>query len=229
MKADPAPDSGFIKDPAVMSPWEERAAFVQRIWFKDQKQHYATRDRFRKIRFLPTRTDFLQDAGWWDQINAAGQKEYREDTIEMAKFADDTLRQVFQDDPTKRFVVSETTDSRTVVYEFAIVELRPTKAVVNAAGTVLGALVPGGGIVKSTAKGSIAVEVSARDGSNNELLLTWADREIDRSSPFSFRDFTAYGHAKRTIRRWAEDLLEAWTTPDTHLIEGPSPITVDPF
>lgn len=229
MKADPAPDSGYIEHPERMSPWTERAAFVQRIWFKDRKEHYATRDRFKKISFRPTRTDFLKDAGWWDELNAAGQEQYKSDAIELAKYTDETLRKVFQEDPTKRFIVTEDPDDSTVVYEFAIVELRPTKAVVNAAGTVLGALVPGGGIVKSTAKGSIAVEVTGRDGKDNELLLTWADREIDQSAPFSFRDFLAYAHAKKTVRRWAEDLLEAWVTPDTHLIEGPSPITVDPF
>lgn len=196
---------------------------------KDQKELYATRDRFKKIHFRPTRTDFLQEAGWWEELNAAGRKEYDGDVIAMAKYTDETLREVFRSDPSSRFIVTELPDESTVVYEFAIVELRPTKVIVNAAGTALGALVPGGGIVKSTAKGSIAVEVSARDGKNNELLLTWADREIDQSSPFSFRDFAAYAHARRSVRRWAEDLLEAWTTPDTHLIEGPSPITVNPF
>lgn len=147
----------------------------------------------------------------------------------MAKFINETLEMVFREDPNKRFQVVQHADQSTVIYEFAIVELRPTKVVVNAAGTALGAVVPGGGLVKSTAKGSIAVEVSARDGKDNELLLTWADREIDRSAPFSFRDFAAYAHARKTVRRWAEDLLEAWTTPDTHLIEGPSPVTINPF
>ncbi len=229
LKPDPAPDSGYIAHPEKMAPWNERAAFVQRIWFKDQKGLYATRDRFKKIHFRPTRTDFLKEAGWWDELNAAGKAEYDQDVQDMAQYTDATLREVFQSDPSKRFNVTEDPDESTVIYEFALVELRPTKVMVNAAGTALGAFVPGGGIVKSTAKGSIAVEVSARDGKDNELLLTWADREIDQSSPFSFRDFAVYAHARKTVRRWAEDLLEAWKTPDTHLIEGPSPITVNPF
>lgn len=229
MKPDPAPDSGYIAQPEVMAPWKERAAFVQRIWFKNQKEHYATRDRFSKIHFRPTRTDYLSSPGWWDELNAAGREEYHRDALSMAEYLDQALSDVFTKDPSKRFVVTDTPDSNTIIYEFALVELRPTKVAVNAAGTALGALVPGGGIVKSTAKGSIAVEVTARDGSNEELLIAWADREIDQAAPFSFRDFAAYAHARKAARRWAEDLLEAWTTPDTHLIEGLSPVTIDPF
>jgi hypothetical protein len=189
LKADPAPDSGYIPHPEQMSPWPERADFVQRIWFKDEKSLYATRSRFTKICFLPTRIDFLQSPGWWDSLNAAGRDQYKKDVSSMANYLDTTLKEVFQSDPSKRFVLTDKPDENTVVYEFAIVELHPTKVAVNAAGTALDILVPGGGVVKSVAKGSIAVEVAARDGRNNDLLLTWADREIDTTSPFSFRVF----------------------------------------
>ncbi len=229
MDGDPAPDAGYIEHPEKLAPWPQRAAFTQRIWFKDQKEHYRTRDRFTKIHFNPTRIDYLRDVGWWDSLNSAGKEAYQKDAQEVAKYLDQELKITFSEDPSKRFKVVDTIDEETVIYEFAIVELRPTKAVVNAAGTALGFLVPGGGLVKSTAKGSIAVEVNAYDGANRELLLSWADREIDRVSPFSFRDLSAYGHAHKTIRRWAEDLLKAWNTPDTVVIEDPSPVTLDPF
>lgn len=228
-KANPAPDAGYIEHPEQMAPWPERVPSIQRIWFKDRKELYASRQRFTKIHFPPTRTDYLSSPGWWSELNAAGRNQYRRDAKEMAKYIDDTLRKIFRADSRKRFDVVESPDAETVIYEFAIVELQPTKVAVNAAGTALGALVPGGGIVKATAKGSIAVEVTARDGKDNDLLLTWADRDIDRISPFSFRDFGAYAHARKTVRAWAELLLEAWNTPDTHLIEGPSPVTLNPF
>jgi hypothetical protein len=228
-EASPARDSGYIENPERMNPWKERAGFLQRIWFKDQKELYATRERFTKIHFLPTRTDFLAELNWWDDVNIGSEKNYKDDVKEMALYIDNTLRDVFRNDPLKRFTVTESIDDSTVVYEFAIVELKPTKVVVNAAGTALGVLAPGGGIVKSTAKGSIAVEVKARDGKNNELLLAWADREIDRAAPFSFRDFSAYAHARKAVQFWAEDLLEAWNTPDSHVIEGPLPVTLNPF
>lgn len=200
IRPDPAPDSGYIQHPEQMSPWPERADFVQRIWFKDRAQHYATRSRFTKIYFRPTRTDFLQSAGWWDALNSAGREQYQHDAKEMATFLDATLREVFKQDPLKRFEVTENPDATTVIYEFAIVELRPTKVAVNAGGTALGMIVPGGGLVKSGAKGSIAVEVTARDGKDGDLLLSWADRRIDRTAPFSVRDFAEYAHARKTAR-----------------------------
>ncbi len=226
-----APDSGYIEEPKLMAPWPERAAFVHRIWFKDRKQHYATRSRFTKICFAPTRTDFLSEPGRWNLLHSAGRARYNRDVRTMAKYMDDTLREVFLADPLKRFEVTESPDAETIVYEFAIVELRPTKVTVSIIDTLIGIFVPGGSLIKYvfTSKGSIAIELTARDGKNNEFLITAADRRVDQSSPCSMRDFEKYAHARKTVRLWAEELLKAWNTPDTIKIERPSVFTINPF
>lgn len=215
-----------------MAPWTQRAGYAQRIWFNNRRQFYATRSRFTKIYFSPTRTDFLRSPDSWDQLNSAGFAQYKEDSKTMAKCLDDTLRKVFREDPLKRFKVVNRPDKDTVIYEFAITELRPTKVAVNVGGTVLGFFVPFAGLATTVAadtQGSIAVEVTARDGKNHELLVAWADRRVDRLALFSVRDYEKYAHAKITIQQWAEALLMDWNTPDTVWIERSYPLTLNPF
>lgn len=229
---DPAPDSGYIEHPKKMVPWTQRAGYVQRIWFKNRKQFYATRSHFTKIYFSPTRTDFLSLPSSWDQVNSAGLEQYKDDAKMMAKCMDDTLRSVFRNDPLRRFKVVNRPDKDTIIYEFAIVELRPTKVAINVGGTVLGFFLPLAGLATTFAadtQGTIAVEVTARDGKTHELLVSWADRRIDRLALFSFRDYEKYAHARTIVQQWAEALLMDWNTPDTVWIERPYPLTLNPF
>jgi hypothetical protein len=233
LKTDPAPDAGFIPNPGRLAPWPERAACVQRIWFKNCWRFYATRDRFTKICFRPTRVDYLEFPSQWNTLNSGGRKRYQDDVFAMANYVDDTLRKTFAEDPDNRFQVTETPDANTIVYEFAIVELCPTKVAENVGTTVLGFFIPlyGSAIARVVVetRGSIAVEVVARDGATNEPLLAWADRKEDRIAPCSIRDFEAYGHARKAVRRWAENLLLAWKTPMSVQIKDDSPLTLNPF
>ena len=231
IKPDPAPDSGFIPNPHEMAPWPERAAFVQRIWFKDRKQFYATRERFTKICFKPTRTDFLNTPGWWDKLNAGGRNLYFKDVGTMARYVDATMQKTFRADSLKRFELTDTPDEHTIVYEIALVELRPTKVAVNVFSSILGVIVPYTWFTPIVVKtrGSIAVEVTARDGANDELLVAWADRRIDLITPCSIRDFEAYGHARRAVESWAKDLLKAWNSPESVVIKDELPVSLNPL
>ena len=231
IKPDPAPDAGFIQNPQDLAPWPERAAFVQRIWFKDRPQFYATRNRFTKICFKPTRTDFLGLPGWWDKLNSGGRKLYLKDVGSMAGYVDATMRDVFRDDPLKRFEVADKPDEHTIVYEIAIVELRPTKVAINMCSAILGIFFPYTVFTPVVVKtrGSIAVEVTARDGANNDLLVEWADRRLDLITPCSIRDFEQYGHARRAVEGWATNMLKAWNSPESVVIEDSLPISLNPL
>lgn len=229
LKASPGQPSGYIERPELLGEWPEHAPFLQGIWFKDRETLYRTRERFKKICFRPTRIDFLARRGWWDELNSLDKEGYRKDVQDFAQHLDRVLREAVTNDPRKRFVLAEVPDAETVVYEFALTELVPTKTHINVLGTAAGAVLPGGGAVKVLAKGSVAVEVKAFDGANGDLLLTWMDREHDQASLFSFRDFSVYGHARKAAVAWAEALIEAWGTPGDHIVEDESPITLSPF
>jgi len=228
LRAGPAPDAGFIKSKGEAGPWKERAP-VHKIWFKDKEKFYRERDKYKKICFRSVTTDFLIKRGWWDNLNTADKDDYQKEVEEMALYVKSAFETAFRDDPKKRFAVVDTPDKETIVYSFAITELVATKAHINAAGTALGIFVPGGGIVKATAKGSIAIEANVYDGGTNELLVAWADREQDRSSLFSFLDFSWYSHARDTVDNWAEQLVEGYNTPIDHTVEDRTLFTLNPF
>ena len=228
LRADPAPDSGFIQTKEQIGEWKDRAP-VHKIWFKDREAFYKNRDKYKKILFRPVTTHFLIEGGWWHNLNTADKEDYRKEVEEMAAYIKQTFEEAFRDDPNKRFTVVDVADKETIVYAFALTELIATKAHINAAGTALGLLVPGGGIVKTTAKGSIAIEANIYDGGTNELLVAWADREQDRSALFSFSDFSWYSHARDTVNTWAEQLVEGYNTPIDHKVEDRSVFTLNPF
>jgi hypothetical protein len=228
LRADPAPDAGFIQTKDQIGSWKERAP-VHKIWFKNREKFYRERDKYKKICFRPVETHFLIKRGWWDNLNTADKDEYKKEVEEMAAYVKRAFEQAFRDDPKKRFSVVDNPDKETIVYAFAITELVATKAHINAAGTALGFLVPGGGLVKTTAKGSIAIEANVYDGGTNELLVAWADREQDRGSLFSFSDFSWYSHARDTVDNWAQQLVEGYNTPIEHKVEDRTLFTLNPF
>jgi hypothetical protein len=228
LRGSPAPDSGFIQLQDKISDWKERAP-VHKIWFKDREAFYRNRDKYKKIFFRPVTTDFLIEGGWWHDLNTADKKDYHAEVEEMAGYIKKAFEEAFRTDPRKRFTVVDVADPETIVYAFALTELIATKAHINAAGTALGIFVPGGGLVKTTAKGSIAIEAKIFDGGTDELLVAWADREQDRGSLFSFADFAWYSHARATVDNWAEQLVEGYNTPIDHKVEDRSIFTLNPF
>jgi len=228
LRADPAPDAGFIQAKGEIGSWKERAP-VHKIWFKDREKFYRERGKYTKICFRPVETHFLLEKGWWDTLNTADQDEYRKEVEEMAAYIKNSFESAFRNDPNKRFAVVDAPDGETIVYALALTELVATKAHVNAAGTALGIFVPGGGLVKTTAKGSIAIEANIYDGRTNELLVAWADREQDRSALFSFSDFSWYSHARDTVDNWANQLVEGYNTPIDHKVEDRTLFTLNPF
>lgn len=228
LRGGPAPDSGFIEVKDKLGEWKDRAP-VQKIWFKDRDAFYRDRDKYKKIHFRPVTTHFLIEGGWWHDLNTADKEDYRKDVDEMAIYIKQAFEDAFKKDPKKRLAVVEVPDAETIVYAMALTELIATKAHINAAGTALGFLVPGGGLVKTTAKGSIAIEAKIYDGGTNELLVAWADREQDRGSLFSFSDLSWYSHARATVDNWAKQLVEGYNTPIDHKVEDRTIFTLNPF
>ncbi len=228
LKADPAPPSGFIENPEHLKEWRDHAPF-HGIWFQDKEKFDKTRSKFKTIYFAPVTTDFLQEQGWWSSLNTVDFEAYQKELQMLADYTKKSMDKAFENDPNKVQTVVQTPGEDTIVYKIAIVEVVATKAHINAIGSVLGAVVPGGGLVKSSAKGSIAIEVKVYDGESNELMITWADREQDPSTIFSLADFSCFDHSKKSIDNWAEQLVKLHNTTTKDRVEDSSPFTILPY
>jgi len=118
---------------------------------------------------------------------------------------------------------------RTLVLEMALVELVPTNAVVNTVGTVLGVFVPGGGLLKLPAKGSVAFEARLKDAASGEVLAAFKDRERDKSAPFSVKDIQQYAHIRESIDEWAEQFARLSAGAFLVPVGDSLPFTFKPF
>ena len=93
-----------------------------------------------------------------------------------------------------------------LLLELNLLELDPTSAKGNVAKTVVkytvGPLASIG--VGFFTGGRIAIEGRLREGSTRAIIMQFADREKDKATIYSARDYMALGHSTRTIREWAE-------------------------
>ncbi len=228
LKADPAPPAGFIEHPEYLKEWRDHAPF-HGIWFQDKETFDQIRGKFKTVYFAPVTTDFIEKQGWWSSLNTADYESYKKELSMLARYTKKSMEKAFRTDPKKAQKVVKSPQKDTIVYEIAIVEVIATKAHLNAIGSVLGAVVPGGGLVASTAKGSIAIEVKVYDGETNELMIAWADREQDPSTIFSLADFSCFDHAKESIDNWAEQLVTLHNSTTKDRVEDSSPFSFLPF
>ena len=93
-----------------------------------------------------------------------------------------------------------------LLLELNLLELDPTSARGNVAKTVakftVGPLASIG--IGLFTGGRIAIEGRLREGTTRAIVMQFADREKDKSTLYSARDYMALGHSSRTIREWAE-------------------------
>ncbi|MEZ4753363.1 MAG: DUF3313 family protein [Bdellovibrionota bacterium] len=127
--------------------------------------------------------------------------------------------------PNRTFQLTEEPGSDTFVLELAIADVEPTNPVLNATSTVLGFVVPGGGLLSHVHSGSIAIEGIIRDGATGDILVEFKDRESDKNSAFSVKDYQRYGHAREAIEDWSDQLAEIFSTPLDHTVEDSVPFT----
>ena len=119
---------------------------------------------------------------------------------------------------------------KTLVVELALVELNPSNFAGNIVKTGGSVFVPGVGFLGSQfTRGGIAIEGKIRNGETGELLVEFADRQQDRTTLFSFRDFTPYAHDRAAIDDWAKQLDRLSRTPSTYRVRGSLGVALNPF
>lgn len=93
-----------------------------------------------------------------------------------------------------------------LILEMNLLELDPTSARGNVAKTVVkytvGPLASIG--IGFFTGGRIAIEGRLREGTTRAIVMQFADREKDKATIYSARDYMALGHSTRTVREWSE-------------------------
>lgn len=228
LKASPSSKNLFLTHPELVVETRDRAPFNGIAYLDPVRVDYL-HATIKKILVLPVRTDLLEKEFEHEIEDETERAKRVKAAREVAVYFKQKIIDEMHAFPNYPYEVIDTQVPDCFVLEFALVELEPTKVEYNLLGTVAGVFVPGGSVIGRAATGGIAFEAQIRDGSNNKVIIEFRDRETDKTSLFTVKDFEEYGHIYKSIDEWAEQYAELSATARTHRVSDSLPFTLNPL
>lgn len=229
LKASQAKDAGFLPRPELLKENRERAPF-HGYWAKDERAFESSLKRKAKIYIAAIDTSIVEKM----YLEASGDLETKTDRIEeareLANYFINKLKLVA--DSNKEVVFSTEAKDDSYTLNLSLVQIIPTKPGVNLAGTIAGSIFPGGGLIKHFGEGSVAMEGFVDDKKlieEEKLWIQFKDREGQKTSPFSFKDYRRYAHIRVALDDWAMQIVELLTTSGDHKVENSSGLRINPL
>jgi len=184
-----------------------------------------------KIWIAPVDTSHLLKMDLWKEGEAGASGEFKKDVEEIAVKVREYLVDVFKNPPEgveSRFtLVDDPKGAKTISLEFAIVEIVPSKALLEAASW---AMPFGSGILLSPINTSTAaMEGRFVDGKSGQVVLGFADREGEKLRPIDLGGFTWYTHAKGIMKDWARQLVQVANQKPGETVEDTKFYTIKPW
>ena len=176
----------------------------------------------------------------------AGAKE--KDDKYVANYFRNTFCKAFKLNRKNRFRLVRKRGYGTLILNIAIVQIVPTKVSFNSATAAL-SLIPFGSIlagavfslVSRAAKtaadeslndaltSSIAFEAVLKDAMTGKTLIAYADREAQKTTIISFKDYTYFAHIRRIINDWSQQTVEMLNRNGNEKIDRASFFTLNPL
>ena len=228
LKASSSKKNLFLQHPELVVETRDRAPF-NGIAYIDPARVDQMHQDIKKILVLPVRTDLLEKELITEIPDERKRTQRIDEAKEIGRYFHDRIIAAMKAYPNYPYEIITEQTKDCFVLEFALVELDPTKIEFNLLGTAVGFFVPGGGAIGRAATGGIAFEAQIRDGSNNKVIIEFKDRETDKSSLFTVKDFEEYGHIRESIDEWAEQYAELSSTARTHRVSDSLPFTISPL
>ncbi|NJN14720.1 MAG: DUF3313 domain-containing protein [Planctomycetes bacterium] len=187
--------------------------------------------RYSKIYIAPVDTSHLLEMDWWKQGESGAMADFKKDLDKIALDYRETLKQMYTTPPkevTNRYtVVDQPAGKETLILEIAIVEIVPSKVTLEALSW---AMPFGTGILLTPLNTSTAaIEGRFRDASTKSELLTFADREGEKSRPVDLAGFTWYSHANDIMKDWASQLVQVANQKPGEKIKDTKVYTLKPW
>jgi hypothetical protein len=224
LKASPRKEFYFLPNPSVLSHNPERAPFHY-YWVFDPLKYSAIRKERPQISIEKVSVDHVKDRIQRSRLNERSKRIKIEEAEELARYFEEKIK--LEIDNRKDITVSEENDGAALKLKLALVDVLPTDPAVNVVGTVLGFVAYGGGLVKYFGEGSVAME--GFTSLDDKALEQFADREGQKLSAFSLKDYQRYAHIRVALDEWAQQIVELLTTPPDHQVEDSDPISINPL
>ena len=230
LKARPARPAGFLAKPKTMTPHPTESPFHYAGHSKSWEVHERARSKT-QIYIAPVDTSRLrgiQRALARTSYSVRGQERPVDELANLIRLE---FGQAFVDSPSPTYQVVAAPGPETVTLELALIELDPTSVGGNAVKKIGSYLVSPLVTVATygTTAGSIAIEGKIVCSDTGEIVFQFADREGDRLSLFSVKDFEPYGFIEEIIREWAGQFEIFCRTPAQRAVGDTSWFTLNPL
>jgi hypothetical protein len=230
LKAKPTTSTGFLAPRKSMNPHPGETPFHYAGHSKSWEIHERANSK-RRLYIAPVDTSRLrriQRSFARASYKVTGKERPIE---EMANQVRLEFAQAFVDSVAPAYVLTDRPGNDSVTLELSLIELDPTSVSGNAARKVAGYFVSPLVTVASygTTAGSIAIEGKVVCSDTQEVVFQFADREGDRLSLFSVKDFQPYGFIDEIIEEWADQFESFCRTPTYQEIRDSSWFTLNPF
>ncbi len=232
LKASPADNAGFVPKPELLAEKRERAPF-NAYWVFNPDEYDKLRRDYAKVYIAPVDTSVVRAI----YKSATGSEETKtmriEEAEELANYFRERIKLNLKDSKStngRKMEVTEQPGPKTLSLKLALVQVVPTNPGVNLIGTAAGFFVPGGGLIKLVGEGSVAMEgYVAEESASLSLYEEFKDREGQKTSPFSLKDYQKYAHIRESIDEWAQQISLLLTTPSEYMVDDSSVISLNPL
>ena len=219
-KAPPARGAGFVEE-ALMTHLPDLP--FHKAWMNPAFQP----SRYSEIQIAPVNIDYLPQMDWWKKLERG--ESFKEDAKKLAAYTQKTFREAFEEDSKHRFRVVEQAGKETLILEIALVEIVPSKIILNTIGYAPFVGTAAKLLRNTKSKSSVAFEARFRDGATGEILAMFADREFEKMSPLNIKDVTWYGHAESILHEWADQFVGMMNRKPGETIKDSKPFHLKPW
>lgn len=247
VKAREAKDSGFIPHAERLTENRARAPF-HRYWVADPVAYESLRFSIGRVYVAPVDTSYAmkkyQDADTPSSIAL----QRTEEIEELGRYLRERVRMALAKREGVRVTAEDTEDPNALILRLALVDVVPTNPGVNVLGTAAGFFFPGGGLIKALGEGSVALEGIVERREAQEPLLdlppisvatpvpqtptlweAFKDREGQKVSAFSVKDYQKYAHIRVALDEWAMQIAQLFNTPHSVTVEDVDLLSVNPL
>jgi hypothetical protein len=201
-KAAPAPSVGFA-DSSLMK--QDPNVPFNKFWRKPNVEWNS----YSKIYVAEINTSYMMKMTVWQK--GERQADIENDVRNLAAFARGSIVKAFHEDPRHRFQVVDAPahDPHTLVLEVALIEVVPSKVLLNALGYAPFFIGTGVTVVRTIAndKSTAAFEARTRDASTGDIVILAADRESEQFAVIDVRGLTWYSDAEGIINDWSKQFV----------------------
>jgi hypothetical protein len=223
-KAGPAKNAGFV-DPKLM--YYDKTLPFQKVWKKPGLDFAA----YHKIFVSPVDTSHMEIESDWQKGDRKDQ--FTADMATLARYTRSAVEKSFREDPIHHFTVldSSTHDADALIFNISLIEVVPSKVVLNALGYAPFFIGTGITAVRAVAqdKSTVAFEARMLDAKSGDTVVMLADREAEQAAVVSVRGLTWYSHAQSIISAWASQFVRMTNQKPGEIIKPTDPFTLQPW